>query len=523
MTLGWFNTCGFILIAALVRVHFDRPFAARTYTSLGSYSLGMLLYAIGPVALFAVASWRLREWPFLVLCSILLIPMVPGFSKAHRWFRRLIHVFVGVPAMAQYLGETLAKAEIHVSDRTLEECKSILLRRGFNPDDNWLPAAEPMRDLWFKSFVLFHQVRSWESQPKYQRFFEIAATDFDVLRHRFDQLSLKTVRVLHTIDRLGVVLNRVADESLSEADDEGKTTAETVRSVVDDVLSDVHEDIAFFHRNLCFFVARSILATTWTKGGRERAAKKLGFKLGLDDAPSVSGLLLWALVCYTLVFVGFMVLSPMAGRSSLLRPIMISLIQVAAIALVLCSKRTFGFANEDIHGHPPYGFIVGVGFAAALVAAPIQWLFARLILVQDKTPLLPGSDPNRGPLWLIVTAITASAVAFLIQERRWRGVRSASLKRLFDVLVFGALTIPAADFVVRHGAPTVLEPWERHFAGTLTALLIGAIVPFESRRNAGAPLSSWKLLNQYRPSSLNSFPPRSGSTSSPGLSGAKRG
>jgi hypothetical protein len=520
MALGWFDTfLGFILIAAFVRVQFDRPCAARTYTSLGWYSLGMLLYAIVPVALFTFASLKLRELSFLMLCTILLIPMVPGFSRAYRWFRRVIHGLVGVPAMAQGLGETLANAEIHVSDRMLEECRSILLRRGFNPDDNWLPAAEPMRDLWLKSFVLFHQVRSWEFQPRYQRFLEIAATDFDVLRHRFDQLSLKTVRVLHTVDRLGVVWNRVADDGSLEADDERKTTADSLRSVVNDVLSDAREDIAFFHRNLCFFVARNILAMTWTKRGRERAAKKLGFKLG-SEAPSVPSLLLWAFVCYILVFVGFMV----GGGSSpeLFRPIMISMIQVAAIALVLYSKKTFGFANEDIHGHPPYGFIVGVGFAAALVTAPIQVLFTWLGLVHDDTPLVSGSPAN-GALWLIVTAITASTVAFLIQERRWRGVRYPSLQRLCDVLVFGALTIPAVEFVVQLGAPTTLHPLQRRLASTLTAVLVGAIVPYESRRNAGTPLYSWQLLNRQLPSGRNTFPPSSGGTSTPGLPRAKRG
>ena len=113
------------------------------------------------------------------------------------------------------------------------------------------------RRLWLKAAVVFHQIRGWADDPGYRRFVGGAATEFDVLRQRFDQLSMKVVRVSETVDRLALM--SPCPTAASSSDD-----ASTAREIITRLYTDVREDVSFFWRNTCLFVAHGVLAVSAT-------------------------------------------------------------------------------------------------------------------------------------------------------------------------------------------------------------------------------------------------------------------
>jgi hypothetical protein len=300
-----------------------------------------------------------------------------------------------------------------------------------------------------------------------------ASAEFDILRQGFDQLSLKVVRVLDTVEHLGGLLPTVTPAAPASAP--GSEGAGTIRGVVSEIIADLREDIALLLRNACLFVARGVLAQSLTDNGRRRRLAKLGFPLEPGTRP-IGTVLVLAWVAYLVIY----------GVSSRRAPtvVMIATIQVASLATAILPKALrYGFACENLYGRTPWGFVIGAGLAAVAICAPIQFAFSWLI---RGTPTEALAAMGRSYPWLLTAFMTAATTAFLIQDSRWSKLPSQAVRRAADGAVMAAATVAGVL-----GARWILElmgrgpsspTWRSVALAIASGLLIGTTVPSQVRR-----------------------------------------
>jgi hypothetical protein len=300
-----------------------------------------------------------------VLVALLLVVMVAPLALLPTAVRRILHRLIGVPAAAERLADQLVRSNPSTPTDVVAEVALLLRRRGYDPDEAWLPVAEPMRALWFKTALLYHEARRWADDPHYRGFVLTASHEFDVLRQSFDQLSLKVVRVLDTVEHLGALLPAATPEKTpaTAAAVSPSDSAKTIRNIVTDVLADLREDIAFLLSNVCLFIARCVLAQSLTANGRRRRLAKLGFQLESEPRSALQ-FFLWAWVAYVLIYVA-------ARPIPMSMAVMIATIQVVALATAIVPNLRFGFACEDLYGRTPWRFVVASGVVAAVLFVPI--------------------------------------------------------------------------------------------------------------------------------------------------------
>jgi len=500
---------GVVIVIALARPRFDQPFSIRSYTTAAWYYFALILYMATRLFAYYLLVLVLAWWlsPVLVALGLMLVVLrIPPFSWDDAWLRRSLRALTGSPTKALRFAETLTQAELTVSKEIEAEVKSVLYRRGYDADEEWLPAAEPMRKLWFKAAVLFHEVRSWEDDRRYRGFVEGSKREFDVLRERFDQLSLKVVRVLGSIERLGDLACQLQPER-DDARSAVPRTEETVMTIVGGLLENLREDIAFFLDNLCLYVARGVLAGASTARGRRQRLTELGLAVDprLGSIPLVLGS---AFVLYV-VILGTFWLPPFSGssadfgsRGKVLLILMIATIQVAALATAIIAKGRFGFANEDIRGRTPFGFVIGTGATTMILGAPIQFFFGWLMKKGDLAETF-GYFGNSWP-WLFTAFAVGSISAWLVQDGRWSYVRWRPVQLLLDGIAMVAGMAVATFAALQLGAPTSLgSVWP---LVVLIGIVGGLVASTRRRRPAGRLATVVRARAQATKSQTGSSP-----------------
>lgn len=478
---------GAVVLIAIARLGFDGTTSVRSYTTaeryytgLFAYTVLLLLFYVFLSSLFDRTIFRPRNLPddprapALALVVIVLIVRLPLRSAR---VRRILQRGIGVPAEAEGLAEQLLRADPNVEAGVTADVALMLRRRGYEPDEAWLPAAEPMRALWFKTAVLFYQIRRWADDRDYRGFVRTAPAEFDILRQGFDQLSLKVVRVLDTVEHLGGLLPTATPgvTPAAPAPVPASEGAGTIRGVVSEILADLREDIALLLRNACLFVARGVLAQSLTDNGRRRRLAKLGFPLDPGARP-IGTVLVLAWVAYLVIY----------GVSSVRAQtvVMIATIQVVSLATAILPKALrYGFACENLYGRTPWGFVITAGLAAGAICAPIQFAFSWFMRGTSKEAL---AAMGRSYPWLLTAFMTAAVTAFLIQDSRWSKLPSRAARRAADGAVMAATTVAGilgARWILEvMGRPPSSPTWRSVALAIASGLLIGTTVPSQVRR-----------------------------------------
>src|SRR5205085_1141490 len=138
------------------------------------------------------------------------------------------------------------------------------------------------------------QLRAWASGPRYESFLIETRHDFDRLRQRFDDLSLKVARTFDHIEQIGTLsyfltsanatleatgAYTMAAMSRAPAEKPGSQPADVVRKLVEDLLSDLHDEIARFVKDARLLAARAVLTSETTERQRAQSLAKLGFRI----------------------------------------------------------------------------------------------------------------------------------------------------------------------------------------------------------------------------------------------------
>ncbi len=448
---------GLIAVMWLAARRFNTPRPVRTYTKPAPYFWGSVAYVAVGVLLYVFAysllAGAVLPQAYAALGAVVLLGVavrLPGASRVDRSIRERLQLAIGYPTQAHSLAAALAVAPFVPDAKVRDEVKVMLQGRGYDLDDDWLPAADPIRELWFRAAALFQQVRRWEHDSRFGSFVWLAHDEFDVLCQRFDQLSLKVVRVLETIEQVGRLwVCASGDAGPSPKAPQHAAEAQQradLRAIISRMLADLRQDLAFFNRNLCLLVARGVLTECVSARGRHRQLAKLGFKLA-PERPSTTKVL--AFTFLFLLGVSLVFWTVWNGEApdlykDLPRMTKIALIQVLAVAVALVPKPLFGFANENLRGETPWRYVFGAGLAAALLALPVQLAY----YVWFKDGSLSDVDAImaygvRGMFsWLLMPFAMAASLAFLIQDGRWARIDSPFRRRLADVLfLVGALAL----------------------------------------------------------------------------------
>ena len=478
---------GAVVLVVIARLGFDGTTSVRSYTTAERYYTGLFAYTVLLLLVYAVLlslldrtifqPRNLLDDPRAPAVALLVIVLIVRLPLRSTKVRRILQRGIGVPAEAEGLAEQLLRADPNVEADVAADVALLLRRRGYEPDEAWLPAAEPMRALWFKTAVLFYQIRRWADDRDYRGFVRTASAEFNILRQGFDQLSLKVVRVLETVEHLGGLLPKVTpgETPAIASPVSASEGAGTIRGVVSEILADLREDIAILLRNACLFVARGVLAQSLTDTGRRRRLANLGFALEPGTRP-IGTVLVLAWVAYLVIY----------GVSSVRAPtvVMIATIQVASLTTAILPKvLRFGFACENLYGRTPWGFVMAAGLSAVVFCAPIQFAFSWLIRGTTKEAL---AAMGRSYPWLLTAFATAATTAFLIQDSRWSQFPSRAARRAADGLVMAAATVAGvlgSRWILElMGRPPSSPTWRSVAIAIASGLLIGTTVPSQVRR-----------------------------------------
>ncbi|CAG1016561.1 hypothetical protein BURC_01392 [Burkholderiaceae bacterium] len=459
--------------ALLAWVGFNRPSWTRTYTTAVRYRFAVVAHIALYIVFLLVVYALLRRvavayeavdpalrsslmWLALVITACVR-SVVPLSSRWRAWFHRM----AGIPHQAGRFAKFLAETELEADEEIRTQAQAMLLSRGVDAEHDWLPLAQPMHRNLLKATQLFIQLRTWTDDSRYSGFAHEVKNELDHLRQRFDRLSFQVSRTLASIERLGE-LKRLFSERSAErpgtVGEDGDAASDRLdrefddhlRRLAGDMIADACEDVSLFYREACMLAARGVMATEATRKGRDRAIARLGFKPRQREARSPFGVLLNAAVLlYVGLWIFFLILpaeAPTVGGAGAGEPqdpvslgqriAIITVNVLGALAIAIVPKRRWGFANAGLHQKTPVAFVVAAGTCAVL--------FAMLVNLAAGALLHGGWDGAlrrlfEGAPYLHSAFLTAAAVAWLVQDHRWLGAKSARERHLRDAATFGSV------------------------------------------------------------------------------------
>ena len=516
-------TMGAVLVVAYSGKRFNAPCTVRSLTTIKRYYLGLASYVLFQLLFYYVVSLALgtaarsglldfgvvldeksaaSASPILAaLLVMIVLPNIPLLRAADEWLRRKTRQIIGAPSQALRLGKILYAAEVRTPEDVADELWPMLKRRGLDPDRDWFLDASRLKARWLCASVLMHQLWRWErdgSHSTYAEFLERSRPDVRILRRRYDQICLKIARAIDTVSRIETMAGEVShpgdcadfldDVMEREVHDESlrlvRLALETRRSIVEDLM----EDIEFFLKNLCGFVAKAVLNGEANDRRRERRLREIGFAIPSLPSMPFDSIVFAFFVFFCVLFLNFVLLGTSTDHNGLhnilLHVTMITTVQVLAIVIGGYPKLRYGFGNTDLLGHRPYGFFLAAGLVAALCAVPISIAFKTLIYGSLGGALTDFA--TRYP-WLLMSFSTATTIAVLVQEGIWPPSVSPRRQRLYDGAVVAGIMVMAlmlVRFLLELTGATHIPPPIVLFPGGVIGFLVGYAVPSAFRNES---------------------------------------
>jgi len=446
-----FLAVAILACAVFSAVGFNRPTWSRTCTTASRYYCALAAHIVLHVVLLLAVYAALRR-AFSVsgtgdydsLLSVGLVWLSLAITLAVRALTRRprvwLHRLAGIPAHAQRTATLLANGELHAPEAVLQEARAMLQSRGIDCEPDWLPIAQPTYRLLLKATALFIQIRAWEQNRTFTRFVVEAKNDLDLLRRRFDRLSLKVSRTLASVERLGEVRSLFPEKH----DDEASAPVDALlRKIVKDLMADSCEDISAFYDDACLLAARAAMATRRTAKGRRSLLAALGFELKHGLGTSGYGVLVpTALLLYCGMWVFFLILPHDDSALKIDGLVAVaSLIVFGSIAIAVVPKLRWGFANAGLRDRTPAVFVAGAGVCAIVFTLIVDCVAGALLIGGPEGAFQLTHDAVP---WLPSIGVIASATAWLVQDHRWRTTASSRLRRLQDAGAFGVVWFVAA-------------------------------------------------------------------------------
>ncbi|QPF90465.1 hypothetical protein [Bradyrhizobium commune] len=443
--VGFLNTVfgsfgGPLLVALFYWFRFHTLKGTRSFTTRPLFLFGIATFASPFLFTYWLLSHKLS--PLAAIWLVVLAWKIPFFP---RWWRGLCQALAGIPVSALSLRDALAASPFQVRPDDMPILQRKLSRIGYQIDDFRAVQSTAIQARFLKiSALMLHLDRCAERR---ESFMERNADVHAELQSVYDALCFRTVRVLKSS---GEIYGAIMEDSEVEPNDwQALDSLSTRHSTVSQLqlaaqtaagsmLEDLRKDMDSLLNNLLLFAARAALAGEWTLARSKRRLGEIGFALDpaspgilkfvLVVAAFASGwCLLWLLASWTVVRM------PGDQSAAALRTLVTTPLQIIVnFLLIYYFKRHYAFANENIFGRLPVGFILSVGLVSALIFFPVQAVFDL-----GQFPDRPFADVvlRELPLLIFPWGI-GTMTALLVQDSTW-DKRSRLTRRLRDGLVFG--------------------------------------------------------------------------------------
>jgi hypothetical protein len=437
-------------VALVATIGFNRPSWARSHTTALRWGVAMACHALLQMLVLLLLFFAAQQaiaWSgtlgamgglvrpstavWTALGATLVLFAVPAVEAAPR---RLLHRLAGVPDVAAALAAQLRGADFRAPDDVIERARFIMQSRGVDEQRMALEQAAPTQRLLRDTTALYVQLRDWESQPAFSHYCEHARVDLELFREQFDRLTLQVSRMFGRIESLGMVKHELAGHRRADG---------LLRKLVEDMLAELCTETEAVRGDACLLLARGILCARATADGRHALARRLGFLLEpAERAASWRPFALAGALLYLGVGFFFVLVAPRAERSigTPALVLVITLSQLAALALAIVPKLHWGFANAGLERRTPTGFVLAAGLAAVAFAAVLNLLAGGLLAGGWS-----GAWQRLGEAvpYLFAPFVTAAAVAWLVQDHRWSGVEPG-LRRWLDAAFLGIAWVAAS-------------------------------------------------------------------------------
>lgn len=435
----FFDTAGAPLVVALFFwFRFHTLKGTRSFTTWPLFAFGVAVF----ITPFMLLYWLFVQklWPLAAIWLVIsawLIPVVPAL------WRGFCHQLAGIPASAHGLRDALAKSSFDVRPDDMPSLQRKLARVGYQIDDFRAVQSTAIQSRLLKISALMLHLERWAGE----RFMKRNSDIYTELLAAYDALCFRTVRVLRSSAEIyGAIMedNEIEPDNW-EALDSLSTRHSTVsqlqlaaQTAAGCMLEDLRKDMDSLLSNLLLFAVRGALAGEWTLARSKRRLNAIGFALD----PSAPGILKFVVVLAVFTF-GWALLwligsdhvvqipgDPFVG---VLRTLTVTpLYFIVNFSTVYHLKRQYGFANENIFGRMPAGFILSVGLFSALLFFLIQLPFDVY-----QFPKRPSIDVILHDLPLLIFPWGIGAMtALLVQDSTWDR-RSKHTRRVRDGLVLG--------------------------------------------------------------------------------------
>ncbi|OAF15612.1 hypothetical protein AYJ54_40365 [Bradyrhizobium centrolobii] len=429
-----------LLVVLFYWFRFHTLKGTRSFTTRPLFAFGVAVFIAPFLIAYALLPQKLSPLATIwLLIFVWIIPFLP------RWWRSLCQELAGIPVSALALRDTLAASpfQVHPADMPILQRK--LSRIGYQVDDFRAVQSTAIQSRFLKiSALMLHLERCAE---RHESFMERNADLHAELLSVYDALCFRTVRVLKSS---GEIYGAIMEDSEVEPNDwQALDSLSTRHSTVSQLqlaaqtaagcmLEDLRKDMDSLLNNLLLFATRAALAGEWTLARSKRRLGAIGFALDSTSpgilkfvaivAAFTSGwCLLWLLGSGKIVHL------PGDQSAGVLRTLLTTPLQfIMNFWLVYYFKRHYAFANENIFGRLPVGFILSVGLVSALIFFPVQATFDFY-----QFPDRPFGDVVLHELPLLIFPWGIGAMtALLVQDSTW-GRRSRQTRQLRDGLVFG--------------------------------------------------------------------------------------
>lgn len=454
LRLGFDPIAAPALVALFYWFRFHTSKGTRSYTSKPLFAFGVVAFMIPFVLLYQGLSYLLPPLTSIwLLIFVWLVPILPV-----RW-RDLCQSLAGIPAGALALRDELAASPFLVPPGDEPVLQRRLARIGYHVDDFRAVQSTAIQSRFMKiSAIMFHLER-WAADR--ESFMERNGERYAEFLAVFDVLCFRTVRVLKNSRDIYAA---IMEDSHVEPDDwqalDSLSTRNTTitklqlaaQTAAGSMLEDLRKDMDSMLGNLMLFAARAALAGELNLGRSKRRLSSIGFTL----EPASPGILRYVakVTAFTFAWCLFWLLSsgwvigiPGEQSAGAIRTlVMLPLYVIMNFSLVYYCKRQFAFANENIFGQFPIGFILSIGLLGALFTLPAQIVFDHW-----QFPEGPDLDVALSELPVLIFPWGIGAMAaWLVQDSTWDN-RSEKTRRLRDGLVFGCgMTLLLVILVLIH-------------------------------------------------------------------------
>jgi len=511
---------------------FNTPPTARSSTTFRRFHTAATLYALGAVVMWAfvtllppdvatklIGKWpadlRGLGWPFATaLVFSALLPSFPGIQAFDARVRSTFHNFARVTEEAEALATRLRRIALR-QDAYLEAQVTAAFRvNELNPSDVAFYANRDARSVWTRITVLKLKVDAWDERGISRGFFEVHRAEIRAARLSYEALIptarrrlalLRRLRTERGDARLDSILNALVEEIrgisssersegvvlpmplrrkielLSRVDDSSRTLNDRVQDIVQDIDTELVEQLEKLEDQLLAIVARATLH----RGRSEATRKSRLIEAGFNPADGcrdpffdwVTLLALAVLLFYPFVLTFTPSVASRTAAERLLTGALVAVVYIAAIMAAIYSKR-WSLSHRD--ASRPFR-----AYTLAGVAAAGTWgaVFLTLWMVKSGSAAAARSILFERWPWILMAFMTAFSTAWTLDDR---GSRFARFKEAIGQSTALASVAVAVVILLRQvspneGALPLLNA--RHVGIVVTSAITGAVL--------GATLPTW--------------------------------